>query len=84
MYLQVLSVVLYNKVLFVVFQPKVSNFFKHKEKLKLEVTLAGPDGRDRMFTVDVQFQVGTDRSRDLLYGNVSIFIPEMSSFFAGQ
>jgi hypothetical protein len=25
--------------------------------VKLEVTLAGPDGRDRMFTVDIKFQV---------------------------
>ena len=28
-----------------------------KEKLKLEVTLAGPDGRDRKFTVDIKFEM---------------------------
>ena len=28
-----------------------------QEKLKLEVTLAGPDGRDRKFTVDIKFEM---------------------------
>lgn len=43
------------------------------DKLKLEVTLAAPDGRERAFSVDIKFEVNRGVIMDILvYGSPSV------------